>query len=295
VKGAPRDLIVVIALALVLLLAVAIHIGLIYTTASAPSISIAPTLPTPTSPLTSSRINENWTMLLVGLDAEDMNIATSQVRTDLLIVATLSERGRVQLLSIPRDTYVDIPSRGYSKINHAFSYGGGTHLDTGIWLTLQTVKKLLDIEIDNYVIFDLKSIPRLIDTIGGVTVEGIGELNGVEALAFARWRGDGKGDIGRIPRQHQLLQAVFNKVQTFDSTQLHSMIKYLMDQVRSDIHLKQALDIVTSMGEQNSFEVNFHVVPGLAVMKDGVSYWEPDIQRLRALLAEFWGVNSNGG
>ncbi len=132
----------------------------------------------------------------------------------------------VKLLSIPRDTQVDIPGVGVTKINDANVRGGPD-------LVAKTVSGVLNgLPIDRYVRVDTEAFREMVDLLGGVEVyvpqpmsyvdqtqklkinlsAGLQTLNGDQAEQFARFRHDAYGDIGRVQRQQTLLKALLKRL-----------------------------------------------------------------------------------
>ncbi len=167
------------------------------------------------------------TYLLAGSDSradgaiEDTE--TQGARTDTIMLLHVPDSGPTALISLPRDTYVEIPGHEASKLNAAFSWGGAP-------LLVQTVEQLTGLTVDHYVEVGFGGIEQVVDAVGGVelcsdlTVDdadsgmvwtpGCREVGGVEALAFARMRkADPTGDIGRAERQQQLIGALSSKVE----------------------------------------------------------------------------------
>lgn len=150
-----------------------------------------------------------FTVLILGLD---------EVRTDSMMIATVNPNlGSTYLVSIPRDTMVDIPGYDTTRINHAYAYGG-------IDMSVNTVQDLLNVPIDYYVTLDMEQFPALVDAFGGLTVDNntvafsmggydfpLGEvhLTGSSAYYYARMRfDDPNGDFGRQERQRDILDAM---------------------------------------------------------------------------------------
>lgn len=164
------------------------------------------------------RERSNVYLLLAGTDQR----ADEASRSDTIIYAALRPVDRkIEMVSIPRDSLVEIPGYGEDKINAAMAYGGTELLQ-------QTVENLVNNRVDHTVLINFESFADIIDAMGGIRInveedmylpeEGIdlkaGEqkLNGHDALAFVRWRGDGTGDIGRMERQSEFMQALSEKV-----------------------------------------------------------------------------------
>ena len=166
-------------------------------------------------------------ILIMGLDeARDVEGATPNDlvgRTDtMLLVRVNPEETSVNVMSIPRDTRVEIPGHGMDKINQANFEGGAE-------LAAQTVMQNFDnVKIDRYVRVSTVAFKEIVDLVGGIEVmvpkpmkyedktqglvidlkPGLQTLNGDQAEQFARFRQDEYGDIGRVQRQQTLLKAL---------------------------------------------------------------------------------------
>jgi LCP family protein required for cell wall assembly len=164
-------------------------------------------------------------MLLIGIDSRD----GERARSDTMILASVHPaKQRAYLLSIPRDSFMKLPGRGYDKVNHAMAYGGPK-------LLKQSLEQFLGITIDRYMTIDFDGFRKIVDELGGVEVNvkkrmkytdpsddtyidlqpGKQVLNGEQALDYARYR---KSDLGRedsdyerIVRQQEILRALANK------------------------------------------------------------------------------------
>ncbi|MBI5400138.1 LCP family protein [Candidatus Saganbacteria bacterium] len=172
-------------------------------------------------------IRQPVTLLILGTDVDfDMvtkkEIGDINTRTDTIMVARFNPiNNKIKLLSIPRDTYVNIPGFGFSKINAAHVYGGPN-------LTKQTVSELLNRPIDHYIEIQPEVVIELVDLLGGVNIEvekdmsyvdraqkldinlrqGKQKLSGKLAHDYIRFRHDAMGDLGRVERQQKFLTAL---------------------------------------------------------------------------------------
>lgn len=142
-------------------------------------------------------------------------------RSDVTMLVRLSgDRQHVQVISIPRDSWVPIPGHGVSKINAAYSWGGTP-------LAVQTVEQLTGVRIDHVVALDFDGITKVTDDLGGVDVNvaqtssngpytfhaGMNHLDGDQAMYYVRERYDlPGGDFDREKRQQQYLKAMFGKL-----------------------------------------------------------------------------------
>ena len=150
------------------------------------------------------------TYLIAGSDARGsggINDSTSGARTDTIMLLHKPSSGPVALISIPRDTYAEIPDVGGDKINAAYAYGGAP-------LLVQTVEALSGLTVDHYVEVGFGGVEGVVDAVGGVRLcldydvhdvkskldwtAGCHTVNGEKAIAFSRMRySDPTGDIGR--------------------------------------------------------------------------------------------------
>lgn len=161
-------------------------------------------------------------LLIMGIQ---IGGASTNPLTDTLLVASYQPGGKVSLLSIPRDLWVEIPGHGHARINEAFQSGGPR-------LAMLTVQQNLGIPVNYYALISYEAFQRLIDDVGGVTVQveqeiddptfpapdqihyepfhiakGTHHLDGREALRYARTR-HADSDFGRAARQQQVLMAL---------------------------------------------------------------------------------------
>lgn len=166
--------------------------------------------------------------LILGTDAR---AGTSGQRADTIMVSTLSaDRQKLTTISIPRDSWVEIPGYGMNKINTSVAIGG-------ISLGVQTVEQLLNVRIDHVMSVDMAGFRDLTDTIGGIDVDideaftasndasrrtftvGINRLDGIGALALVRERyAFASGDFKRIDNQQRVVQAILKKLSAMDVT-----------------------------------------------------------------------------
>lgn len=174
------------------------------------------------------------TVLLVGSDArEDLSAedrsrlgtgSTEGRRTDTMMLLHTPTSGEPVLLSLPRDSYVEIPGQGMNKINAAFAIGGPP-------LLAATVEKATGLRVDGYVEIGFGGFADLVDSVGGVRMclptaisdekahidlpAGCQVLDGTESLGYVRMRySDPEGDLGRVKRQRAFLGALMGKLAT---------------------------------------------------------------------------------
>ena len=190
-------------------------------------------------------------ILLLGVDERPGD----RGRSDTIILMSLNPRTDCMLmLSIPRDTYVNIPGRGMDKINHAYAFGG-------VDLAVQTVEETFDIPIHAYSRVNMEGFKLGIDAIGGVTVnnslsfssggktfeKGSINLNGEDALRYIRMRKqDPRGDHGRTERQRAVITAAMNKAANFSSiTKFGEILDILGGNVQTDLDMAKIRTLFT--------------------------------------------------
>ena len=176
------------------------------------------------------------TVLLMGSDQRGEEDRAA--RTDTLILLSIDpQSASAGMLSIPRDTWVNIPGFDYGKINTANQLGEAFQVEgRGPGLAMAVVEELIGLPVDFYAQVDFAAFERIIDELGGVKIDvpesilvdpigdpppktlqpGIQTLPGALALAYARARNTPGGDFDRAARQQQVLLAVKDRVFSFD-------------------------------------------------------------------------------
>ena len=239
--------------------------------------------------------------LALGLDARSDTLVG---RADAIVVLSVDKENRlIDMVSIPRDSYVQIGDMGkYDKINHSFAYGG-------VELTKKTVENLLGITIDHYAVFNFYSFVELIDTLGGIEIDvpfafseqdsrdrqnairlekGLQVLNGEQALAYARMRrSDPSGDIGRGKRQQEVISAIIDKLlSSFSISTLVDIHSTLKKNFVTDVSL---VDLPSLSGYFQKYTINQHVLSGKGVMINGIYYYQLDGDSLAEVISKFQG------
>lgn len=187
-------------------------------------------------------------VLLFGADKSSDGVS----RSDSMIMLSIDNRHqKLKLTSFMRDMWVYIPDYGYSKLNHAYAYGGAK-------LSIETIEQNFGINIDRYAIVDFQSFKSIIDILGGIDIElsdeeidyinwqswknnqvdtryeiqadpGIVHLNGRQALWYARNRGDidagfSGSDFDRTDRQRKLLRTLATDMKSASLPQIISIV-----------------------------------------------------------------------
>jgi len=247
------------------------------------------TLPPP-APLPGKRT----TFLVMGVDKrpDDSGRADSMV-----LVSYDGATNQISLLSLPRDTWVEIPGHGYDKINHSYAYGGEP-------LAVQTVQRFLGIPIDHYVTVTFDGFRQIIDAIGGVDVDaekrlqysdpydtsmgpdglvidiepGPQHMDGLTALKYARFRADAEADFGRMRRQQQVAAAMVKAVaRPATIARLPQLIGAVAKSLSTDLSLSEMLKFGLGAKSALSTPLRTGTLGGEPTLLGGVSYLIPDL------------------
>ena len=245
--------------------------------------------------------NELGYVLIMGVDRRDGDVGRSDT---LMLAAVDEEQGRATLLSIPRDTRVEVGTYGYDKINHAYAFGGHE-------MTLAAVDKIVGVPVTHYVLIDTSAFERIVDAVGGVDINvekrmhyedpwddngglvidlqpGEQHMTGAQAIQYVRYR-DGEGDIGRIARQQHFMRALLAQ---FISPQVLPRISSVIDEVKNavetDLSTRQLLTLAKRMKDIEAGGMTMQMVIGTPAYLGDISYWIPDLVETRKEL--FAGV-----
>ena len=208
---------------------------------------------------------------LFGVDATKESLLYKGSRSDSIMIASINmDTGDIKLVSVYRDTYLNIGTDSYQKCNAAYSYGGAE----------QAVKMLnmnLDMDITNFVTVGYKGLSEVIDGLGGIYIDvdseeikhinnyqiGIAEvlkcdytpvtetgmqlLNGLQATAYCRIRYTAGGDFGRAERQRTVLEQMVAKLDGASLSELNDLVDAVFDDIGTNFTMTQIISMATSM------------------------------------------------
>ncbi|ACQ54817.1 LytR family transcriptional regulator [Clostridium botulinum] len=191
-------------------------------------------------------------------------------RSDAVMILSLDKKHKkVKLSSIMRDSYVDIEGHGKTKLNHAYAYGGPE-------LAIKTINSNFKLNIRDFVAVDFYGLENIIDTVGGVEIPvrsdeikyinsymqgtakvenkviqevqnpGLQNLNGMQAVAYARIRYTSGGDYERTERQRTVLTAIMNKIKKLGPTEFPKVVSSLLPNVESSLSSTEIMKMGTS-------------------------------------------------
>ena len=260
----------------------------------------------------------------IALFGTDNRKANSNSRSDSVIIATINLKSKkIKLTSIMRDTFVDIPGRGFDKLTHAHAYGGPE-------LAISTLNRNFDLNITDYASVDFFSVAKIIDALGGfeVTLKGgeaaamnkaineinrieklpIGTdyvynsdepqvLNGRQAVSYARIRKTGNGDYERTERQRRVLSYCINKLQDLSLPASLNLISELVSSVNTSLLPSEIINLATQVLKLGKFEVEQLRLPvdGTFTTTRHNNMWviKPDFEANTRTLHDFISDNSS--
>jgi LCP family protein required for cell wall assembly len=234
-------------------------------------------------------------ILLIGSDSRagsDVDDGFRGERADTLMLAHVpADRKAVYLMSIMRDSWVDVPGHGTAKINAASAWGG-------VPLTVQTVEQLLDIRVDHVAEIDFAGFTGMTDALGGVTVDspqafttsgiekhrivaGPNHLDGEEALAFVRTRyAFTDADHTRVRNQQAFMRGIVDGLLSKDTATdpgriqdfVSATSKYLA--VDPGLTFRTLVDLGWSLRDVRADDLHTFTMPtaGGGTSPDGQSY-----------------------
>ncbi len=213
---------------------------------------------------------------IFGVDSRDNDLDRGN-RSDCIILASLNNKTKeVKLVSVYRDTYVQIEGHGLDKITHAYSYGSAP-------LAISTLNTNLDLNIKEFVTVNFDAVAQAVDKLGGVTIEiesaeelkylnnyidetakvtgktnekvatiGKQTLNGVQAVAYSRIRYTQGGDYKRTERMRTVIEAMAESLKTKNISEINSFIDFILPKVYTNI---TATDIFSLLPSVTSFKI----------------------------------------
>lgn len=233
-------------------------------------------------------------MLLIGADNSSEEEGEDQ-RSDTNIVARVDpQTGTVNIISIPRDTAINLEGYGTQKFNAAYAYYGTEG-------AIKASEGLLGIKISHYAQVDFGGLVELVNAIGGVDVdvpmriedanagEGVIEagpqhLDGQQALIFARSRSYTNGDFQRTANQRILIEAILTKVAGMSKLELVPVMDVVANYLKSDMTVDQMQDYALLMQQFEHVNIYSVMVPSDTTDAGGVSYVVCDTELLRQVM-----------
>ncbi|MFA6807410.1 MAG: LCP family protein [Eubacteriales bacterium] len=241
-------------------------------------------------------LTKRVSFLLIGADKRP---GQSSFNADSIIVASVDPDTKIiSLLSIPRDTRVEIGDSSFVKIN-------AVPMIKGIPELMDIVTEITEIPLDGYVLTNFEGFKSIIDTVGGINIyvekdmkyctgdevdgyidlkEGEQFLTGSEALQYARFRNDSMADISRTARQQKVLKATAKAVlQVGTIAKLPLLVPKVKDAVETNLSLIKMLTLSKVATSFNSENIVTQTLPGSFMDYDGLSYWEVNREQAKKI------------
>ena len=204
---------------------------------------------------------------LFGLDSRDDDKGVGN-RSDTMMIASLNkETGEIKLVSVYRDTLLELGDGSYNKANAAYSFGDA---DAAVAL----LNRNLDLDVEKYIACTFKALVLAIDAVGGLDIDvkeeeinyvtgyeveiikatgidaegitraGRQHLNGTQATAWARIRYTEGGDFTRTERQREVITKLAEKLKKCDVKTLNKIVNQVFPEVKTNFSLKEILSYV---------------------------------------------------
>lgn len=258
-----------------------------------------------------------YNLLLVGVDRREK---TWNGNSDSMMLVSINHTAkRVSVVSLMRDTYVDIPGYGYNKLNAAYALGGGP-------LLTETITDTYKVDVSRYAAVDFENMIQIIDALGGIDLEmtdaevevangymldmcntlglngydyvlpggGVYHCNGVQAVAYARNRFVGNSDYARTERQRYVISQIIEEVKRMDVVQLTQFVKDVLPLVTHNVEESEIWDLVTKAPEILQYKFvqdripydNMYDVIYVDTQDMLVPQWETTIEKLHNTITE---------
>lgn len=234
-----------------------------------------------------------WTVAVFGVDSRDNSLGKGN-QSDVIMIANLNrETGEIKLVSVFRDTYLNINEKNtYNKINAAYASGGPE-------AAIKALNKNLDLNITHYATFNWKAVATVINILGGVEIDispsefyyinafitetvkgtgigstqltsaGVHNLDGVQAVAYGRLRLM-DSDYARTERQRIVIQKAFEKVKTANLSTLNDVVGHVFEMSATNIGFEDLAGLVKNVSKYHMGETTgFPAARGEARIKIG--------------------------
>lgn len=221
---------------------------------------------------TNSNLSKFRNIAIFGVDSRSDDYGVGN-RSDCIIIASINNlTGEIKLISVYRDTYVNIKGHGLDKITHAYSYGEAP-------LAINTLNRNLDLNIKEFVTVNFDSVAKAVDQLGGVKISvtseetkyintyidetakvtgkaanhitqaGTYNMDGVQAVAYSRIRYTAGGDYKRTERMRTVIEAMFTKLKTKNVAEINSFADKILPCVYTNISSGDLISIIPSMAK----------------------------------------------
>lgn len=227
--------------------------------------------------------SEYWNIALFGLDATSTSQLQGKSRSDCIIIASIhKETGEIKLVSVYRDTYMNLSNDKYTKCNAAYSTGGASR-------AISMLNMNLDLAITDFVAVGYSALADCVDALGGVwidvdsaelehinnyqqsiiadvshftqkdyvevTTTGYQRLTGLQAAAYCRIRYTAGNDFKRAERQREVIKAMVEEAQKMDLNTLLEIVKVVAPNVYTSFDLSDTAEMTELLKNINNYEI----------------------------------------
>jgi polyisoprenyl-teichoic acid--peptidoglycan teichoic acid transferase len=242
---------------------------------------------------------------LFGVDRRDKK---SKSRSDIIMLMTIDyTKKKVKLSSIMRDLYVSIDGNGYTKLNHAYAYGGPQ-------LALKTLNEKFGLAIRDFCTVDFFSMEKIINAVGGIKIDiakneiecinsGLGEkenlvkkaglqvLNGAQVVSYSRIRYIGHGDFDRTGRQRKALKALIAKIKGMGAKDSIRFLNSMLPDIETSLSRLQIIEIALEYFKFQPMTIEEERFPVDGTWKSGnikgIYYIKSDLDQMKEQLQRY--------
>ena len=211
---------------------------------------------------------------IFGIDSRSSDYELGN-RSDCIIIASINNTTHdIKLISVYRDTYMQIEGHGLDKVTHAYSYGGPE-------LAMKTLNENLDLNIKEFVTVNFDAVADAVDALGGIKMEitsaevqyinsyidetsrvtgksskhitsaGTYVLDGVQAVAYSRIRYTSGGDYKRTERMRDVITAMLAKLKTKNVSQINKIADKILPQVHTNLSMSDLISMIPAVASFN--------------------------------------------
>ena len=223
----------------------------------------------------SESLNNYRNIALLGVDSRDVTTNDGS-RSDAIIIASINKETKdVNLISVYRDTYLDLgQDYGLDKVTHAYAFEGPA-------LTLSTLNRNLDLNITEFVTVNFEIVAEIVDMIGGIEIDikeeelsqmnkyiadtskntgisseklsraGKQTLNGVQAVTYSRIRKTAGGDYKRTERMRTVLMKTFEKIKKMSISDINKVANKILPEIQTNITQGEIISLIPQVFSYN--------------------------------------------
>ena len=223
--------------------------------------------------LASGKIDGYKNIVVLGVDTRDMSNYQGS-RTDSIIIVSINQKnGKIKLISVYRDSLLDIEEVGLDKVTHAFAYGGPER-------TMNTLNRNLDLDITDFAALNFRTVQKMVDDVGGIDVKieeneidqmntylpetakylktdyepiteaGKQHLNGVEAVTYSRIRHTEGGDYKRTERMRTVFTAVFKEVKS-NPLSINKIMNDVLPEINTNMSRAELMPLLLTLARMD--------------------------------------------